>query len=41
MRALNHPCIVAFKEAFKSGKKGKLNIIMEFVEGGDLDKELE
>ena len=35
MEALSHPNIVKFIEVYKT-KKGKLCIIMDFADGGDL-----
>ena len=35
LEALNHPNIVRFMEVYKT-KKGKLCIIMEYADGGDL-----
>ena len=35
LEALNHPNIVKFIEVFKT-KKGKLCIVMDFADGGDL-----
>ena len=32
---LNHPNIVRFKDVYKT-KKGKLCIVMDYVDGGDL-----
>ena len=34
---LNHPNIIQFKEVFKD-KKIRLNIVMEWADGGDLGK---
>lgn len=36
---LKHPNIVQFKEVYKT-KKGKLCIVMEFADGGDLAKKV-
>jgi NIMA (never in mitosis gene a)-related kinase len=36
---LRHPNIVKFKEVYKT-KKGKLCIVMEFADGGDLAKKV-
>lgn len=35
LEALNHPNIVRFKEVYKT-KKGKLCIVMDYADGGDL-----
>lgn len=35
LEALSHPNIVQFKEVYKT-KKGKLCIVMEYADGGDL-----
>ena len=35
LRDLNHPNIVRFREVYKT-KKGKLCIVMDFADGGDL-----
>ena len=35
LEALKHPNIVKFKEVYKT-KKGKLCIVMEYADGGDL-----
>ena len=35
LEVLNHPNIVRFKEVYKT-KKGKLCIVMDFADGGDL-----
>jgi NIMA (never in mitosis gene a)-related kinase len=35
LEALNHPNIVRFREVYKT-KKGKLCIVMDFADGGDL-----
>lgn len=35
LEALKHPNIVRFREVYKT-KKGKLCIVMDFAEGGDL-----
>ena len=34
---LNHPNIVTFREVYKT-KKGKLCIVMDYADGGDLQK---
>ena len=36
LRVLQHPNIVGFRDVYKT-KKNKLNIVMEFVDNGDLD----
>lgn len=33
-----HPCIIEIKEVYTSMKKARLNIVMEFGDGGDLQK---
>ena len=35
LQVLNHPNIIRFKEVFKD-KKIRLNIVMEWADGGDL-----
>ena len=35
LEVLNHPNIVRFREVYKT-KKGKLCIVMDFADGGDL-----
>ena len=35
LEVLNHPNIIRFKEVYKT-KKGKLCIVMDFSDGGDL-----
>ena len=35
LEVLNHPNIIRFKEVYKT-KKGKLCIVMDFADGGDL-----
>jgi NIMA (never in mitosis gene a)-related kinase 1/4/5 len=35
LEVLNHPNIVRFKEVYKT-KKGKLCIVMDYADGGDL-----
>jgi len=40
LEALKHPNIVKFKEVYKT-KKGKLCIVMDFADGGDLTKKVE
>ena len=37
LEALNHPNIIKFKEVYKT-KKGKLCIVMDYADGGDLTK---
>ena len=37
MRVLKHPNIVGFKEVYKT-RKGDLNIVMDYIEGGDLSE---
>lgn len=37
LEAFDHPNIVKFKEVYKT-KKGKLCIVMEYADGGDLAK---
>ena len=37
LEALSHPNIVKFKEVYKT-KKGKLCIVMEYADGGDIGK---
>lgn len=37
LQVLNHPNIIQFKEVFKD-KKIRLNIVMEWADGGDLGK---
>lgn len=35
LEALNHPNIIRFREVYKT-KKGKLCIVMDYADGGDL-----
>lgn len=35
LEALNHPNIIRFREVYKT-KKGKLCIVMNYADGGDL-----
>ena len=37
LEVLNHPNIIRFKEVYKT-KKGQLCIVMDFADGGDLQK---
>ncbi len=37
LEVLNHPNIIRFKEVYKT-KKGKLCIVMDYADGGDLQK---
>lgn len=39
LEVLNHPNIVRFKEVYKT-KKGKLCIVMDFADGGDLQSKI-
>lgn len=39
LEALNHPNIVRFREVYKT-KKGKLCIVMDFADGGDLQSKV-
>lgn len=39
LQALNHPNIVKFKEVYVTMNK-KLNIVMEYADGGDLSKRI-
>lgn len=39
LEALSHPNIVRFIEVYKT-KKGKLCIIMDYADGGDLQKKI-
>ena len=39
MEVLNHPSIVRFKEVYKT-KKGKLCIVMDYVDDGDLQDKI-
>ena len=39
LELLNHPNIVKFKEVYQT-KKGKLCIVMEYADGGDLAKRI-
>jgi len=36
LASINHPNIVAYKEAFFEENTQTLNIVMEFADGGDL-----
>jgi len=40
LEVLNHPNIIKFQEVYKT-KTGKLCIVMEYAENGDLQKEVE
>jgi NIMA (never in mitosis gene a)-related kinase len=40
LEVLNHPNIIRFKEVYKT-KKGKLCIVMDYADGGDLTKMLQ
>ena len=40
MEVCNHPNIVSFKEVYKT-KRGKLCIVMQYADGGDLRKQIE
>lgn len=35
LEALDHPNIIKFREVYKT-KKGKLHIVMDYADGGDL-----
>ena len=37
LEALNHPNVIRFREVYKT-KKGKLCIVMDYADGGDLQK---
>ncbi len=37
LEVLNHPNIIKFREVYKT-KKGKLCIVMDYCNGGDLEK---
>ena len=37
LEALQHPNVIRFREVYKT-KKGHLCIVMDFADGGDLDK---
>ena len=37
LEALNHPNVIRFREVYKT-KKGKLCIVMDYADGGDLAK---
>lgn len=37
LEVLNHPNIIRFREVYKT-KKGKLCIVMDYADGGDLQK---
>jgi NIMA (never in mitosis gene a)-related kinase len=39
LEVLNHPNIVRFKEVYKT-KKGKLCIVMDYADGGDLQSKI-
>ncbi len=39
LEALNHPNIIKFKEVYKT-KDGKLCIVMDYAEGGDLENRI-
>lgn len=39
LEVLNHPNIVRFREVYKT-KKGKLCIVMDFADGGDLQSKI-
>lgn len=39
LEVLNHPNIVRFREVYKT-KKGKLCIVMDFADGGDLQTKI-
>jgi NIMA (never in mitosis gene a)-related kinase len=39
LEALNHPNIVRFREVYKT-KKGKLCIVMDFADGGDMQSKV-
>jgi NIMA (never in mitosis gene a)-related kinase len=39
LEVLNHPNIVRFREVYKT-KKGKLCIVMDFADGGDLQSRI-
>lgn len=36
LASINHPNVIAYKEAFFDDKSGSLCIVMEFADGGDL-----
>lgn len=37
LEVMNHPNIIRFREVYKT-KKGKLCIVMDYADGGDLQK---
>jgi NIMA (never in mitosis gene a)-related kinase len=37
LEVLNHPNVIRFREVYKT-KKGKLCIVMDYADGGDLQK---
>jgi len=39
LEVMQHPNIIRFKEVYKT-KKGKLCIVMDFADGGDLAKKI-
>lgn len=39
LEVFNHPNIVRFREVYKT-KKGKLCIVMDYADGGDLQKKI-
>jgi len=39
LEVFNHPNIVRFREVYKT-KKGKLCIVMDYADGGDLHKKI-
>jgi NIMA (never in mitosis gene a)-related kinase len=39
LEALKHPNIIKFREVYKT-KKGKLCIVMDYADGGDLAKKI-
>ena len=39
LEVLNHPNIIRFKEVYKT-KKGQLCIVMDYADGGDLQKQI-
>jgi len=39
LEVLNHPNIVRFREVYKT-KKGKLCIVMDYADGGDLQSKI-
>jgi NIMA (never in mitosis gene a)-related kinase len=40
LEALSHPNIVKFRESYKT-RSGKLHIVMEYADGGDLHKRIQ